>query len=330
MFVVEKTNKLLKNREVTYINLWNKPSNEIKSILYSFQIKPKELSGYLSDGIYKIIKDGDKEVGAYYKVKQHDLEENWLSPCVFANPNLNKFIVDLKTIVKLEYFSKYVLNNGIDIKQVKTAFSESATITPYRIVWGQQSSMKSIFLDNNFIGYGRIKSRNAIRLHNDNSSTFMISERPHLNNDTLIAFETQVNSLATAFWEIKLKNNFNDCMPLFILWFNSTFGLLLYLSISTNSMGEIFKTKKGQLEFLKSPNLKEYSDDIILKAKQLYDQIKTDDFQSFPEEFLLASQEKGLRKQIDDFFIKELNLDIDLGPYYAMLANEPILTLKRL
>ncbi|GAG62667.1 unnamed protein product [marine sediment metagenome] len=58
--------------------------------------------------------------------------------------------------------------------------------------------------------------------------------------------------------------------------------------------------------------------------------IKKVSFHPFPEEFGLASTGDETRKQIDDEFIKILNLDINLKSYFEMLINEPVLTLRRL
>ena len=68
----------------------------------------------------------------------------------------------------------------------------------------------------------------------------------------------------------------------------------------------------------------------IKKVENFYESVKGEVFRPYPQEFQLASKGKGIRKRIDDFFIKELKLKIDLKSYYEMLSREPILTLERL
>jgi len=60
MIILEKTTRPLEERETTYVNLWNKPENELKSFLYSLQVISNDLTAYLNDGDYKDIKDGTK------------------------------------------------------------------------------------------------------------------------------------------------------------------------------------------------------------------------------------------------------------------------------
>jgi hypothetical protein len=330
LIIAEKTNKPEKDKKVFYVNLWNKPKNEVESLLISQQVISLKncLSKSLLHREWETLKLSQKEIGSVYYVPQDLLKNNWLYPCLFANPELNSFILSLldsKNISKV-YLKKLVKNLGVDIKQVKDNFINISTETPYRLIWGHQSSMNTIFLNASFLGYGKAKKGIiSDRLFTSKKSNLLIAERPHLKTESLIAIETEEPVLSTAFWEIQLNNE--ELKPLILLWLNSTIGFLLYLSISTNSMGEIFKTKKEQLNNLPLLDPERIS---LSKCQSFYKNIKTSPFAPFPSEFLLASQNKGIRKSIDDFFIKELGLNINLSPYYRMLANEPILTLKRL
>jgi len=330
MLIVEKNNKKLEKKEITYINLWNKPANEMESYLLVDQIirNSQSLSDYLTDGIYKVLEISGKEIGSFYKIKQEELENyGWLAACMFANPSLNELAIKLAGWINK--YSKKTLSHltvslGVDIKQIKDNFEDTTTLTKYKIVWGHQRTMNTMELNPNFVGYGRSKKKTSDSLFVSKSSDLLIAERPHMGNDCLLCMEAPENVLATAFWEIQLQEK--KYKPIILLWFNSTYGILTLLSNSDSSMGEIFKLKKAQLEQLLIP----LPDNKLLdNLENLYNQIKTKLFKPFPEEFMLAANGQGIRKMIDDFFRDNFKLP-DLTPYYSMLAKEPMLTLKRL
>jgi len=330
LIIAEKTDKPKNKRYVAYLSLWNKPKNEVESLLISQQVinSSASLTGTILDSSWISISLNNKEVGILYKVPQEILDYNWLYPCLFANPSLNKLIIEL---IKLNIFPKTKLETlakdlGTDIKQVKTYFEQSKSTTSFSLLWGHQGSMNTLYLGSSFIGYGKPKAgAKSKALFDKQKSSLLIAERPHLKTENLLCVETSQEVLATAFWEIQLQDN--QLKPLLILWLNSTLGFLLYLSVSTNSMGEIFKTKKDQLKYL--PIVRPESIN-LQKCHNLYNNIKLSTFSPFPEEFKLAYDGKGVRKIIDDFFLKELRLDLDLKPYYKMLAEEPMISLKRI
>lgn len=330
VLIVAKKTGQTSDKKLLYINLWNKPRNEVESLILVQQVLrlKDSIRKFISEGVWEILRLGSKEVGSMYYVPQQWLNYNWLFPCVFAQPELNCLVVKLLKNIKLPLvrLSQLASEFGVDIKQVKTNFSQTQTQTQFRLLWGQQSSMRTMFLDLDQLGFGKAENgEQSNNLYQRYRSSLLISERPHLSNDCVLAVETQEPVLATAFWEIKLKQQKH--LPLVLLWLNSTLGFLFYLSISTNSMGEIFKTKKEQLKELLIPS----PDSIDLKScNQIYRKLAQKGFLPFPEEFAQAAQDNGIRKIIDDFFIKELGLNIALRPYYKMLAQEPILTLCRL
>lgn len=327
MIIAEKNCKSIEKKETIYVSLWNKPENEIDSICYVQQILGKDLNDYIDNGCYQVIASRDKEVGAFYKIKQEEIKNNWLIPCLFSSPILNTLSLKLPQMFPVTRLSNLLEDDGVDIKQIKDTFKKTNINTDNKIVWGQQSSMNKLFLEGKQIGNGYAVKNNAKKI-SEKASSFLLSERPHLANDCIIAMRTPYRVLATAFWELK----FNDpsIEALMALWLNSTPGLIMYLSSSTNSMGEIFKTKKQQLNMMNVLNPSMCSKEFINKAVLLYDEIKNNELQKFELEFKLASIGKGIRYKIDSFIIKELGINLDLSHYYKMLMNEPIITKKRL
>lgn len=328
MIIAQKTTKKIELRETVYVNLINKPQSEVYSICYANSIRKEKLKADINDGHFQNIKFDNKTVGYYYKVNQSILKDNWLSPCLFSNPELNKLVLRIKSELPLVDLSTILYKDGVDIKQIKDSFNFTDTRTSYPVLLGQQSSMNRMMLSDSFISYGIPKINRADEIYIKNKSSLLLSERPHLGNDGLIMYKLNKQVLATAFWEIRFKEEGID--KLMLLWFNSTFGLLLYLSSSTSSMAGIFKTKKKQLEKMKVINPVEFKQEMIIEIDKLFELIKDDEVRKFEDEFKLAITGKGVRYKIDQFFIKKLNIKIDINYYYSLLKDEPSISGKRL
>lgn len=328
LIVARKTRKPLGDRKTAFINLHNKPGNAVESILISQQIlnTRNKLKKTIKNNEYNFIKLGNKDIGYIYTLSQKDLNINFLYPCLFNNPELNYLLIEFNNIIPTIQFNKLLKETGIDIKQIKTCFIQKERPCTYRILWGHQSLLNTIQLKTKFIKYGKliVQKERAEKIYSKRAR-FLLASRPHLNTECLIATLSDEKILATAFWELKFSEDIWE--KVFVLWFNSTFGIFLYLQHTENSMGQIFKCKKGHVEYMKVIDPLKID---VKKAVKLYEKIKTASLMPFPEEFLIAFQGKGVRKTIDDFFIKELRLDIDLKPYYKMLSKEPILSTKRL
>ncbi len=99
------------------------------------------------------------------------------------------------------------------------------------------------------------------------------------------------------------------------------------LSLGIASKGFHFEFKQGNIKQVRIPSLNRVDEK---KVAALFISIKEKHFSKFGEEFVLAQTGKGVKKEIDDFWISSLNLNIDMAPYYKMLSEEPIFTLKRL
>jgi hypothetical protein len=87
----------------TLIEIINKPQSEVYSICYANIIKKDKLKAYLISGHFQDIKIDNKTVGYYYKVCQSVLKDNWLAPCLFSNPDLNRLILSLKSELPLDH-----------------------------------------------------------------------------------------------------------------------------------------------------------------------------------------------------------------------------------
>jgi hypothetical protein len=172
---------------------------------------------------------------------------------------------------------------------------------------------------------GKLKPNSNPSIY-DKASNFLITENIHLKPQSIVAMYSEEKILATTFWEIQVDSRIGKILA---LWLNSTFGFLILLAHSNSSAGDRHIIKKEHIRNLPIININQITTNQIEYLLNLYEELKDKEFRTFSKEFELAAQGEGVRKQIDDAFIKVFNVKIDMKPYYEMLAQEPILTLKR-
>lgn len=339
MIIMEKNNNNAENA-VIYVNMWEKPSNELEAIMYAQQILddlPK-ISEEIDIGVFETIKINNKEVGAVYKINQNKIKDNWLAPCLFSNPTLNKFTLELNSYIQKKgvplssLVNDYRIGNrivklaGMDRKQVHSLYERTQINTNLKGFFGHQVNINKIEL--NTYHFLKPKSQKSIKYYNLYSSNLLIGERIWLNTLNLISLYAPEALITTMFWEINLKEEYKPYGKLIALWLNSTLGLITFLSKCINNKGPWFDMKKGELLSLHIPEeLLECKEE---EVDELFNKFKDEEFMTFSKEFELATKGEGVRKQIDDVFLKILKLDTSLINYYEMLSKEPIITNKRL
>lgn len=323
MIVARKTDKPMDERVTTFVNVIKEPRNEVESLLMS-QMTVKEFriaTGLLTSNSWSELKFDNELIGYVYRVKQQDLKVNWHIPCAFAHPEINRLSLEVMNLPNLISLSSVLVSYGTDIKNIKTHFSPSGSSTTFPILYGHQQTMNKMSIDSSFLGYGTPKNgQKSQSLHSKLASTLMLADRPHLNSEALLALEIPTPALSTAFWELTLKDP--AIKPLVLLWMNSTFGFLIGFGCGANSKGPIFKIKSGHLEDIRIPDPSKIN---MAKVDQFYNSIKTKVYARYADEFTLASKGQGVRKEIDDFFIRELGLSVNLANYYGLIAKEPSL-----
>lgn len=237
-----------------------------------------------------------------------------------------KFLIIEKLVNKIGNY----IACGRDIKQIKTNFKTTSQKTSYLLVEGHQSKMNQLSLNKSYLKFVEpLQGNKSFEIFETSAAKLLIATRPHINSESILACETPFRCIATAFWEIRLKNEFLRYHPLILLWINSTFGFLLLLSSSVNSKAQIFKFKKYFLRNFPVPT--EFEDNDLEIIEKLYEKIKFQTLSSFLDQFIQATHHTGPRYEIDKFFLhyfkRYLNIEFDLSMLYRLLINEPALTL---
>jgi len=329
LIITEKRKEKKKSTrdKVLYINLWNKPGNEVESLLISQQIVKESLNlnRTLLDGEWKILRLNNKEIGSIYYVSKDSIKNNWLPACLFANPELNKFLLSEMSFIfhnsLVVPLQTKALHMGMDCGTISKNFRLTSMQTQNKVVWGYAIHMDRIDASS-YIQFAH--SKNAFR--NLKKGNLLVPYSMYTQNHRVAAFFTDVDVLSNAFWTIKIEDPIYA--KLITLWLNSTFGLLSLLSVGIQSRGHHFEFKQDNLKRLLIPKKESIRDSSQIDA--FFKEISNFPLKNFAEEFVNSAEGSGARKQIDDFFIRELKLTIDLIPYYKILSVEPMFTLKRL
>lgn len=333
LIVARKTNSSTKKRYTTFINLWNKPKNELESLkIVSDSIKVraqeenKEFLG--GKGSYEELELNDKGIGVAYNVSQRYLEKNFLAPCLFAFPDLNKFVFEIthKDLLPLVPLGERTNNLGVDTRQIHEVFKLVSHQTKYPIVWGCLGNLETTALKN--FQYVAPTKKDAERIYSNNASNLLIAERIWTNSAKLLSMISPYPILATEFWEVSLNDQNEE--KILSMWINSTFGFLLFLASSISNRQDRFTLKKDHLSDLLVLDISAFSKKTRQELLDFFEKLKDSSLTAFPQEFNLALSGAGTRKKIDEIFLRALGLKIDLKPYYRLLSRDPILSLERL
>jgi hypothetical protein len=126
-------------------------------------------------------------------------------------------------------------------------------------------------------------------------------------------------------WPIQVED---ETAKTLAVWINSTFGLLLLLSIAEVTRGPWVKFKKEHLWKMPLPDVERMGRKAKVAFLSLYDKevygkkISESTLKSLPEEFA----NPVIRMEIDEEICRALGLDLKIDSLYKLLAKEPMIT----
>jgi type I restriction-modification system DNA methylase subunit len=324
-----------------FVNLWKKPSNELESIYLGTQLKELYSSARLYDvensnaSPYHLKLHG-KKIGEVYSAKLEN--SNFGVYNIFSQMELNRMMLFLRKgivylpdqgiigDVRLTTLSKLGAEIGPDRRQVHSTFKVSKTEAGsiYRAFWGYDSSIiKTISQKPN--AYLEPKNAKQARDLWNKRGNLLIVERAWLSTYTVLATCLDEAVLSNVWWPIKLED---DAAKILAVWMNSTFGLLLLLSIAEVTRGPWVDFKKEHLWEMPILNVGKLRHKVKDALLELYDKslngkkLSKSELKALPKEFANPS----IRKVIDEEICKSLGLDLNLDALYKLLSKEPMLT----
>ena len=341
LLVARKTHNEDKSCYTFFVNLWKKPSNELEAIYVGTQLK--EL--YDSAKLYDIensnaspyhLKLHGKKIGEVYSAKL--TENNFGVYNIFSQMELNRVMLFLRKgivylpdqgivgNIRLGTLSKLKTEIGPDVRQVHATFkmSETAAGSIYKTFWGYDSSItKTISQTSN--AYLEPKNAGQARDLWNKRGRLLIVERAWLSTYTVLATYLNEDVLSNVWWPIKTED---DTAKALAIWLNSTFGVLLLLSIAEVTRGPWVKFKKEHLWEMPIIDVNRIGKKTKTSLFSLYNRevhgkkISESPLKALPEEFA----NPFVRKEIDDEICKTLGLDLKLDTLYKLLAKEPMIT----
>jgi hypothetical protein len=350
LLVARKAKKEHDNEHTLFVNLWKKPRSEIESIFVGSLL----LDLYSNSKLYDIensnaspyhLRLRGKKIGEVYSARIEST--NFGQYQFFGQAELNRVLRLLRegTIylpdegivgrVKLAPLSKFVSSIGPDVKQVHNAYEKSQyrRSSMYCALWNHDSSvlktmeqMPNASLDprNKQLAKSAWKGRGKL----------LIVERAWLATYRILSCLLKKEVLSNVWWPLQPKEvairdgnlNGDQVAKILTLWFNSTFGMLLLLSIAEVTRGAWVKFKKEPLLSLPVIDISELTNSDAEKLIDSFEKLRLSELKSLPEEFGRPKTKKG----IDDVFKNLLNIEPDFDELYRLLSADPSISAQPL
>jgi type I restriction-modification system DNA methylase subunit len=350
LFIARKLEDKEEPGKTILVVLHRKPNNVFEALTLSKQIignfsaaqktEAYDLFSNTNAWPQSVRNDGEC-VAKLYSVESEIIKENvdnFGRIIAFANPEITKIAYAMRTREELLLPGKKeidlhltsldsIAKVGPDRHQVHDSFEVVDKGGLIYSVWGRLKEMNELEILPN----KKLAPKPGIKIDAllGDASHLMLAERVWLNTTPLIALSCSQPVLSNVWWSILpyAKNiNKRDAEKALALWFNSTCGLLLYMSEMEVTRGPWSGMKKGRLEEMLILDLTKIGQEKVNELGKLYDEIKNDKFPLLQDQFKEATQGKGLRVELDTKLLsvisgKKIQAE-DLMPLYNLLEQE--------
>lgn len=350
-----------------FANLWHKPENEMESVVMAGKLVElnKTLLSHTTN--YDVLENanaapyqllmGNHMLGEAYSVNPDVMEETvdtWGQLTAFAQTCLNRtsrlFVSTGQLhipgngsccgfpIVNLEDISDKI---GSDKPHRMKEFRKVQYKTLYPSLWGHDSTLlkRISTTPTDFMEVNPGKGQRASTLW-ARRGCMMVAERLRLNTMRIIATELSEPALASEWWPITLKSlkmrgNYNidarSHETIQVLWLNSTFGLLSWLTFREDTEGPWVAVKSETLRLIPMLNLRKLKPEQTADLLGIFEVCAQQDLPSIPQQFQQAINKNGWRYELDKKLVEIITgKQVDLTPLYEMIARETIMSLKPL
>jgi len=289
-----------------------------------------------------LLKIGTESVGRAYALNADLVQrnvDNWGRLVAYAHPELTATAYTLRTLhefsvpggisvhIPLKPLTPTLAEVGPDRRQIHTCFERAPSgVVP--ALWGKTKSMNQLEVEPNAqLAWkpGHV-SEQLLRM----AAQPMVAERVRLNTTPLIALCCRKPALSNVWWPVKIKSldsiSQADADQILALWFNSTPGLLLYLSELEVTEGPWAGIKKAALERLPVLDLSTLDARQAAGLAELWAKLSRWKAPLLLEQFRLATEGKGWRFELDSTLLSALagkSIQLaDLRTLYTLLYEE--------
>jgi type I restriction-modification system DNA methylase subunit len=318
-----------------FVNLWERPSNELEAIHLGTQVRQLYEVAKLydienSNASPYALKLHGKKVGEVYSALLKEV--NFGAYNMFSQMELNRVAILLRKgivylpdqgvvgNVLLTTLSNLGAEIGPDVRQIHAAFrlDNVRRSSTYKAFWGYDSRVIKTILQRPNAYLEPMKPKQVRNLW-EKRGKLLVVERARLNTYTVLATYLDEPVLSNVWWPVKLDD---DTAKILAVWINSTLGLLLLLSTAEVTQGPWVKFKKEYLSKMPVLDVSALKENKRKALLQLYDEVCKLEFKSLPQEF----KDPHARKVIDEKIFEILGLKAELKGLYEMLSMEPMIT----
>lgn len=345
LVVARKTKQKNNNNSTCVVNLWHNPRTNFEALTVAHTIE-RQIAPHLDGQGCLAIKLGKRKLGEIARIPWHELTklENFLLPVAFAQvdlirvayhlvhkkfwlPTLNTAIENLPLVPLSDYFEV-----GPDRRDIYDGFEPSDQFTPYPAFWGKDKEMTQLAQEpNKFLAPlpQPAKNRKNLRKVSDlwpKAGRILVSEKSWVETQGLFAIRLTEPVLSNVWWTLfsTEKKITEKAEKAIVLWLNSTLGWLMFFIFREDTRGAWLGIKKPHLLKMLILDVEALPAEAINKLATLFDEICHEPLLPLSQAMVDSN-----RKKIDQAICEVLKLP-DLSLLRRMIANEPIVTMKKL
>ncbi len=343
LLVATRKLQVVEDHKTRIVNLWHNPTTAIEALPLANQIMREEAPDLdASHGVTSLTLGGEK-AAEMLAVDWSTLKQDWFLPCAFAQSDLTRvawrlrggevWLPTLTGSTGIDLCSLDELGRlGPDRRNIYDNFDAVDTPTAFATFWGNNADevVQLAQTPNRWL-QPRTRPQEGGTLGKPPSlwelgGTILLAEGPRLNTARLLAVCTDSKVLSNVWWTFALlqKAKRPNADKSLALWLNSTLGLLILLTMRTETEGPWVNFKKTTLKVMPVLDIRKLSDVQLAQLAAAYDDLCERELQPLPR---MAEDET--RAAIDDALSHTLGLP-GLAPLREMLAREPVVSMQRL
>jgi hypothetical protein len=217
----------------------------------------------------------------------------------------------IKIQIPLTYLNNIITSIGIDRHQYHDNFKTVATQTPYPVIHGGEESLRtSMLVKPN--AFAHPKSDKAKQVYEKHASKVLVPDRIRWDTAHAIALYCREPVISNIFYAVKLKvpDNVREyAEKAFVLWLNTTWGMLTVLLNREETEGEWTELKMGQWRLLKVLDVSSLSLDVLKMLAKVFDDYANKVLRRIPEQFDPQNPDPT-RLAIDKNFVRVFNSQV--------------------
>ena len=339
LFIARKLGSNEKPNDTTYINLWCNPRSIHEAMDLANRILLQNKSVSIDESGITTIKGVTDKLGEMVTIPPAKNTENW-EGVLFAQTELLRVYWKLKNgklmvpgANKEVFLPMCKLGDlgdlGYDQRDIHDAFEVSYDDwSPYPAFWNHDSNKVEVIAQNS-TSYliVRTKATKGRKLKSAEdvwakAGKILLAERLRTNTHKVIAIGFEKSVLGNTWWAFRTSVLTQQMEKAFLLWINSSLGLLNCYGSRVITEGAWFKMKKPAWLSMPILDVRQLNQEQLTELVSAYDSLCAQKLEPIAQ-----LHNDPVRRKIDDALSKVLSLP-SLSAIRELLAREPGLTAK--